>query len=218
MSLRRQKKRVLITLGPTRAYLDSVRFLSNYSSGELGYEIAKEFLKKNFEVAIVAGPVALDLDSLSLKQLKKVVTVDEMLRETLEACRTFKPDFFLPAAAVLDFVPLKTQTGKVSSQKKCWKIDLVPTKKIIDEVQKKFPKIKRFGFKLEATRFPDSKIRSYAVKNMKEKKLEGLCLNFLSGMRGKKHEAFLFLGSDQFVKVSSKKAIAKKIVPFLERF
>ncbi len=222
MSLQRtQKIRVLVTLGPTRAFLDSVRYLSNYSTGELGSEIAKLLVKQGFEVAVIAGPVQFDLKKLGVKKIEQIVTVEEMLHATLSLCETFKPHYFLPAAAVLDFVPQKSQTGKVSSKKKYWKIKLIPTKKIIDEVQKKFPKIKKFGFKLEAASYSAEKNRLYAEKIMKKKKLEGLCLNFLNQISASQHPATLFFkdGSEiTSVQVSSKTQIAQKIVQFLKRY
>ncbi len=213
MSLRRQKKRVLITLGPTRAYLDSVRYLSNYSTGELGVEIIRALLKEGFEVAAVVGPVHFDMKNKSLKKVEHVITVDQMRSSTLKLCQSFKPDYFLPAAAVLDFVPRKTQTGKTSSTNKIWKLELVPTKKIIDEVQKKFPGIKRFGFKLEVGNFTPARIKAHALQIMKKKELEGLCLNFLNEISGKKHPAYIFSNdTGNSKKATTKKQIAALIV------
>lgn len=216
MSLRRQKKRVLITMGPTRAYLDSVRYLSNYSSGELGRLITLELISEGFEVAAVVGPVDFELKNRALKKVEKVITVDQMRSSALKLCRTFKPHYFLPAAAVLDFVPKKTQKGKVSSTKKKWNLELVPTKKIIDEVQNKFPQIKKFGFKLEIGNYTPAKTCAYASKIMKKKKLEGLCLNFLNQINTKQHPAYIFTKDTKFKKANTKKQIASLIVKALK--
>lgn len=95
-----QGKKVMITLGPTQEALDPVRFLSNHSSGKMGYALAKAFEAQGASVSIVAGPVALKLDE-SRFQIHRVTTATEMFdaANSLHA----QMDVVVFAAAVADF-------------------------------------------------------------------------------------------------------------------
>jgi len=184
--------RVLVTGGPTRAYLDDVRFLSNVSTGELARQICEKFKRRKVEVAAVIGPTPLDFESLKLKKLVRVETAEEMQRAVLKLCEDFKPDAAVFSAAVLDFAPEKKVTGKVTSQKQTWVIRLHPTPKILDEVGNRYPSIRRIGFKLETSRRMGRARERFARTYLIEKGLEGLCLNYLSEVKGAKHLAYLF--------------------------
>ncbi len=201
----KRKVRVLLSGGPTRAYLDDVRFLSNYSSGRLAYEIIRALGRGNAEVAAVLGPTCLDFSKVKLRKLRNVETMEEMRKEMLSCCRTFRPDVVVFAAAVLDFQPVKRK-GKVSSRGS-WTLKLHPTPKIVDEVARRFPRIERIGFKLEWERKSLAQARRLGEKLMKQKKYKGLCLNYLSDIRSEKHSALLF-SSEKMKSVDTKRAIA----------
>ncbi len=206
MKKRNKPLTVLVTAGPTRAYLDKVRYLSNYSSGQLGYEICREIEKENKVIAVV-GPCEAPLDKLKNTDLIRVETVEEMHHAVMHLCKKHSPDFAVLSAAVLDFAPKKIAAGKRSS-KNTWNLQLVPTPKIIDEITKKFPKIKKVAFKLEWKSTSIKSLKSFAMKNLKDKSAEVLCLNFLSEIKGKTHPAFLFTRDGKYQKVDTKKAIA----------
>ncbi len=92
-------KRVLVTAGPTREFMDPVRFLSNPSSGKMGYELAKEALRRGAEVTLVSGPTSL-LPPAGAK-IEKVTTAAEMKAAVLRAFP--RADAVVMAAAVSDF-------------------------------------------------------------------------------------------------------------------
>jgi phosphopantothenoylcysteine decarboxylase/phosphopantothenate--cysteine ligase len=92
-------KRILVTAGPTREFMDPVRFLSNPSSGKMGYELAKEALRRGAEVTLVSGPTTL-LPPAGAK-IKKVTTAAEMKEAVLRAFP--RADAVVMAAAVSDF-------------------------------------------------------------------------------------------------------------------
>ena len=94
-------KKVLITSGPTVERIDPVRFISNFSSGKMGCELAKAFLDEDYEVVVVSGPV-----SVSYPALSKVVRVYSAL-DMLEACEAELPtsDVIVCCAAVCDYRP-----------------------------------------------------------------------------------------------------------------
>ena len=205
---------VLVTAGPTRAYLDRVRYISNYSSGQLGYEICRELERKGNKVVAVVGPCEAPFHKLKHTKVIEVITVGQMHDAVMKVCKHTKPNFAVLAAAVLDFEPKKVEIGKVSS-KKNWKLNLVPTPKIIDEISVKFPQIKKIAFKLEWKSPGLNRSRKFAHKNMMDKSAEALCLNYLSEIDQKSHPAFFFTKSGDIKRLGSKREIAKEIGRFI---
>lgn len=202
-----------MTAGPTRAYLDRVRYLSNYSSGQLGYEICRQ-LEKRCEVIAVVGPCGAPFHKLKATRVISVETVDEMCRSVLEVCAKENPKFAILAAAVLDFAPKKIESGKVSSRKS-WQIDLVPTPKIIDKITRRFPKIRKVAFKLEWKSLNLNQMKKFAINNMKQKSAEALCINFFSQISGESHPAFLFTADGKYKEAKNKKEIAAWIRDYI---
>lgn len=102
-------KRVLITAGPTREYLDPVRFLSNPSSGKMGFALGRACLARGARVALISGPVELAAPwGASLKKVESARQMFKAARKRFGAC-----DVFIAAAAVADFRPLKTSPTKI---------------------------------------------------------------------------------------------------------
>jgi phosphopantothenoylcysteine decarboxylase/phosphopantothenate--cysteine ligase len=203
--------RVLVTGGPTRAYLDRVRFLSNFSSGALAYELCRRLTRQGLEVALVSGPSAQPFEKLALDEWHAVETTREMRDAVMRTCREFRPDFAVFSAAVLDFEPTRLRAGKVSSGVKQWQLTLKPTPKIIDEVARRFPKIKRIGFKLEWERPSEKRVHALAEQTLREKGYEALCLNFLADISGKEHPAFLLSRDGDVARAANKAEIARWI-------
>src|ERR1700760_3562692 len=95
-------KKVLITAGPTREAIDPVRYISNHSSGKMGYAIAEQFLNEGAYVFLVSGPVCMALEHPRLK-LVNVTSAREM---DLACCNFFEEvDIAIFAAAVADYRP-----------------------------------------------------------------------------------------------------------------
>lgn len=201
--------RVLLTVGPTRAYLDRVRFISNYSTGELGFCLAERLVKRGVELFIVAGPTQQPFLKLKSSQVVEVETAEQMCEEVLKACRTFKPDYAVFSAAVLDFKPKTTSKGKVKSSNKVWSVHLVPTPKIIDEVDRLFPKVKKVGFKLEWGIKKGQALEKFAARIIKQKNLEALCLNFLPLITKESHPGWIINKKGNIQKGSTKRELAK---------
>jgi phosphopantothenoylcysteine decarboxylase/phosphopantothenate--cysteine ligase len=118
-----QGKKVMITLGPTQEALDPVRFLSNHSSGKMGYALAKAFEAQGASVSLVAGPVALKLDE-SRFQIHRVTTAAEMF----EAAKSLhaQMDVVVFAAAVADFRPENAAVQKIKKAGEELTLRLVP--------------------------------------------------------------------------------------------
>ncbi len=138
---------VLVTAGPTRAYLDPVRFITNPSSGKMGLEMAKEFAARGANVKLILG--ATDISVPSYLDVERVVSVDDMYNAVMSNLKKGKFDVFVSAAAISDFAPKSSASKKIKSDVELLQIELVPTPKIISEVKKKYPQIKVIGFKVE---------------------------------------------------------------------
>jgi phosphopantothenoylcysteine decarboxylase / phosphopantothenate---cysteine ligase len=201
-------KRVLITAGPTRAYLDDFRFISNHSTGQLGYELAKLLLKRGVIVSVVVGKCEAPFEKLRLHKLHRVETFEEMRVAVMKECRAFKPDWAVFSAAVLDYVPSKRSKGKTKSDG-IWTLQLTPTPKIIDEVERRFPHIQRIGFKLEAKDPGKGKAIKFGLKELKRRKLQGLVLNYLPNIKATSHAALLFQENGEWIETSTKREIAR---------
>jgi len=140
-------KKVLITLGPTQEALDPVRFLSNHSSGKMGYALAKAFEAQGAAVTLVAGPVSLKLDE-SRFEVHRVTTAAEMFEAAKS--RHEQMDVVVFAAAVADFRPENAAVQKIKKAGEELTVRLVPNVDLAFELGKtKSAKQIHVGFALE---------------------------------------------------------------------
>ena len=108
-----KKVKALVTAGPTKEYIDPIRFISNKSSGKQGYEIAKSLSKRGFETTLITGPTNLDINEKI--NLIKVETAEEMFKATQESLPV---DIAVFSAAVADFKINKKNMNKIKKQDK----------------------------------------------------------------------------------------------------
>ena len=106
-----KKFKALVTAGPTREYIDPVRFITNKSSGKQGYELAKSLSKKGFETTLISGPTNLEVE----KNINfiEVETADQMLKETQ---KNLPADVAIFSAAVADFKVQKQKEEKIKKK------------------------------------------------------------------------------------------------------
>ena len=109
--IRNNKIKALVTAGPTKEYIDPVRFITNKSSGKQGYEIAKSLSKRGFETTLISGPT--DLSISADVNLIKVETAEEMLKATQKSLPT---DVAIFSAAVSDFKVKNKSRNKIKKQ------------------------------------------------------------------------------------------------------
>ncbi|MDZ7605292.1 MAG: bifunctional phosphopantothenoylcysteine decarboxylase/phosphopantothenate--cysteine ligase CoaBC [Cyclobacteriaceae bacterium] len=117
-------KTALVTAGPTLQAIDPVRFISNHSTGKMGYAIAKEMADQGVKVKLVSGPVSLTLNHKNIEVIP-VTSAEEMLGKSIE----FFPnsDITILAAAVADYKPAKAETTKIKKKQQSLEIVLEPT-------------------------------------------------------------------------------------------
>jgi phosphopantothenoylcysteine decarboxylase / phosphopantothenate---cysteine ligase len=142
-----KNKKVLITAGPTREPIDPVRYISNHSSGKMGYAIATELLRQGAEVFMVSGPVCIKLEHPALT----IVQVNSASEMYMACCRFFEEvDIAIFAAAVADYRPARIAKQKIKKDDSSFTIQMVKNVDIAYE----FGKVKKeeqlsIGFALE---------------------------------------------------------------------
>lgn len=167
------KKKILITAGPTYEKIDPVRFIGNYSSGKMGFALAEECARRGAEVILVAGPVSLKTDHPNIKHID-VESADEMYNASVNAFPSM--DAAILCAAVADFKPAKQYMEKVKRGEDVFNIALVPNKDIAAALGKmKKANQRLIGFALET-----NDEETNALKKMAKKNLDFIILNSLN--------------------------------------
>ncbi len=123
--------KILITAGPTREAIDPVRFLSNRSSGRMGYALAHAFAHAQHQVLLVSGPTALDVpDHVDFIPIE---SAEEMLRATLAASN--RCDVVICCAAVSDYRPLRYSTQKIKKNSATLTLELERTPDVLGSLR-----------------------------------------------------------------------------------
>ena len=164
-------KKVVITAGPTREAIDPVRYISNHSSGKMGYAIADAMIDAGAEVILISGPV-------SLKQpdrctLVSVTSAHEMLEAATEAAKG--TDIFISAAAVADYYITETSDQKIKKKSDKMTLNLAKTPDIVSIVKENNPKLFVLGFAAET-----QKVEQYAREKLASKNLDAIIANDVS--------------------------------------
>ena len=153
--------KILITAGPTREYVDDVRFLSNASSGRMGYAIADAAVKAGHEVVLVTGPVDLPVpDGVKVTQIE---TTDELRMSCLELFPSC--DGIIATAAVCDYRPLKRVEGKMTKTGEPIVLELVETSDVLAELGEQKEGRWVVGFALESQDPRKNAMRKLRMKN-----------------------------------------------------
>ena len=164
---------ILITAGPTRAYIDDVRFLTNASSGRMAAALASAAIAKGHNVTIVSGPVSVRYPSKA--RVNSVITTGEMLKKSLALLP--RVDGVIATAAPCDFEPKQRQKGKLPRQRGL-AMELKPTRDIIATLARQAkPTQWMVAFALEPDGDP-----AKALKKITAKKCDLIVLNDLTAL------------------------------------
>jgi phosphopantothenoylcysteine decarboxylase/phosphopantothenate--cysteine ligase len=184
-----QGKKVLITAGPTIEDIDPVRYLTNRSSGKMGYAIAQAALQAGADVILVSGPTHLDNELMaSLKNNKNVQLI--AVRSAIEMYNVVfqwmdSVDIFIATAAVADYRPAQKVTKKIKKQQNQQTLELIKNPDILASVSAlKNPPIV-IGFAAET-----NDLTSYALKKLKAKNLDMIAANKVGETDSGKTEGF----------------------------
>ena len=162
---------VVITAGPTREALDPVRYVSNYSSGKMGYAIASAAIDAGALVTLISGPVNL-IEPEGCKFLS-VVSAEEMLSAVLEVSES--AHIFIGAAAVSDYKIESVSEEKIKSNDETLTLTLRKSPDIIQSVAKKYEQLFVVGFAAES-----NNLEGYAKEKLEKKGLDAIIANDIS--------------------------------------
>ena len=205
--------RFIITAGPTREAIDPVRYISNRSSGKMGYAIAEAAIEAGHDVVLISGPV--NLDPPRGVQLTSISTADEMHDAVHQ--HVLECDVLVMCAAVADYKPVKASTRKIKKSEKHWSLDLVPTRDILASLSKRDRQFLVVGFAAET-----NDVEENAKKKLRAKNCDIIVANDVSdpncGMESDENEVTIFFKSDAQKKISraSKKNMARELVKIFE--
>lgn len=165
-------KTVFITAGPTREPLDPVRYISNHSSGKMGYALAEAAMEAGAKVKLISGPV--NLPAPARISRTSVESAEEMLNASLEDISLC--DIFIAAAAVADYRPTAIAEHKIKKgSEEIMELHLVKNPDIVATVANSSPKPFTVGFAAETR-----DVISYAKSKLKRKNLDLIIANDVS--------------------------------------
>ncbi len=206
-------KKVIITAGPTQEMIDPVRYISNKSSGKMGFSLAEEVKNQGALVTLISGPV--NLKTPEKVKRHDVLSADEMkikVEELIEDC-----DIFISAAAVSDFKPKEIYKNKIKKKgnEKHLNLKMDKNSDILKVISEKNLNLKTVGFAAET-----ENLLSNAKKKLSQKKLDLIVANDVSnkdiGFDSDENEVTLITKKEQKkIKKASKKIVSKKIVEFI---
>jgi phosphopantothenoylcysteine decarboxylase / phosphopantothenate---cysteine ligase len=161
---------IIVTAGPTREPIDKIRFISNYSTGLIGYSIAEEAARRGHKIILISGPTYLK----SLKSIKRinVLTTEDMQNEINKRFKWC--NCLIMSAAVSDYRPQKRIPGKLKKKSLYFSLKLIKNPDILEELGKKKRDRILVGFALEK-----DKLIANAKKKLKEKNLDLIVANRL---------------------------------------
>jgi len=169
-------KKILITSGPTREYIDPVRFISNPSSGKMGYELALEGVLRGGDVTLISGKVSLK-PPYEVK-LINIENSEELYNEVSK--NFFSNDYLVMSSAVCDFKPVEKKENKIKKEDDFPNVlNIEKTKDILKEMGNLKKNQKLIGFALET----ENEIEN-AKKKLSEKNLDMIVLNKISDKSG----------------------------------
>jgi len=172
-------KVVLVTAGPTREAIDPVRYITNRSSGKMGFAMAGAAAAQGARVILVSGPVRLD-DPRDV-EVHRVETAEEMYDAT--HANIDGVDIFIGAAAVADYRPAGASTQKIKKHDETMQIDMVRSKDILASVAVLDPAPFTVGFAAET-----ENLREHALGKLKKKRLNMIIANRVGRDSGFDHD------------------------------
>lgn len=206
--------KVLITAGATREAIDPVRFITNRSSGKMGYSIAEAARNMGAKVSLVSGIVA--LEAPAQVQRTTVESAQEMYDATMQQADSV--DILIATAAVADYSPKHVSENKIKKTANQLTIELQKNPDILAELSHQFSQVFTVGFAAET----DDLIH-YARKKLKNKKLNMIAANWVGSGKGFDQSdnalEVLWEGGQQSLPQMSKQQLAKELLTLVaERY
>ena len=208
--------RFLITAGPTREPIDPVRYISNRSSGKMGYAIAEAALTEGHDVTLISGPAIAEPPRNA--SLIPVSTSDEMFEAVHRDAD--KCDICVLCAAVADYKPANVSSTKIKKRGANFSLELIPTRDILDSLgHKQDRQFVLIGFAAETDHVEEN-----AAKKLHAKHCDIIVANDVSGadsgMESDVNEVTILFRNGEKTKISRapKKIIARELVKIFSNF
>jgi len=204
-------KEIVITAGPTREAIDPVRFISNHSSGKMGYALAEAARDAGARVTLLSGPV--NLPAPEQVQVTRVESASDMLQASLNAQSAC--DIFIAAAAVADYRPVQVADQKIKKSGDQIQLSMIKNPDIVATIAQLDNKPFTVGFAAET-----QDVAEYARKKLVNKNLDMIIANDVSGtnigFNSDENAVVTFWGeSQQAFPQMSKSALAKQLIELI---
>jgi len=220
--------RILITAGGTREYIDPVRFISNASSGRMGYALARAALKAGHKVTLITAPTSRRIpDGVQAVKIETAAQMFEAVKKHFVKC-----DCLIMAAAVADYTPVKKSKVKIKKINSDLIVKLKPTVDILSWAgkHKKGKRKKHALSKAEGVKgkrkiivgfaLEDKNLRRNADKKLKEKNLDMIVANAPEAVGSEKSAVHIKIsdGPWQEYAAARKAVTARRIMKLIETF
>jgi len=207
-------KTVLITAGPTREPIDPVRYITNHSSGKMGYAIAAAAAEQGARVVLISGPTAIPVPVGA--EVHYVQTAEEMYAAS--HAHVGDADIFVAAAAVADYRPATRQEQKIKKSEQTMSIELVRSPDILASIADLENAPFTIGFAAET-----ENVREYAIGKLEKKNLDIIVANQVGEDRGFDSDEntvdLYWAGGEQSFETAEKTELARDIVKLVaERY
>ncbi|WP_444995739.1 bifunctional phosphopantothenoylcysteine decarboxylase/phosphopantothenate--cysteine ligase CoaBC [Aliikangiella sp. IMCC44359] len=202
-------KKVLITAGPTVEAIDPVRFISNHSSGKMGYAIAKAAKIAGAEVHLISGPVSIgEPFGVQVTRVTSAAQMFDAVKNSVEGV-----DIFVGCAAVADYSPVEVSCQKIKKNDEEMCLLLKRNPDILAWVANRAERPYVVGFAAES-----QSLKFYANKKLEKKKLDMICANDICceglGFNSEDNQLLLLdkSGEEKLLNVASKEVLAQQII------
>lgn len=207
-------RRVLITAGPTREAIDPVRYITNRSSGKMGYALATAAAENGAEVTLISGPVSIKTPSgVNVVRVESAMDMYEAVMQRVEAS-----DIFIACAAVADYRVSEQAPQKIKKSNEVMQLSLTRNPDIVASVAALESPPFTLGFAAET-----ENVEQYAAEKRSRKKLDLIAANRVGGNSGFENDSneILVLGKDfrQPLELAGKLQIARQLIEIVaEKF
>ncbi|VAX11076.1 Phosphopantothenoylcysteine decarboxylase / Phosphopantothenoylcysteine synthetase [hydrothermal vent metagenome] len=211
-------KTVLVSAGPTREAIDPVRYLSNHSSGKMGFSIAAAAQEAGAKVILVAGPVSLSTPD----RVERIDVISAMEMHDVILKQAKAADIFISTAAVADYRPALVENEKLKRNENNLSLELLPNPDIIATVKAQFPHLFCVGFAAETQNLAD-----YAQQKLYKKGIEMVAANWVgpaaeetAGTFGSDNNALhlFWRGGELELELASKEKLARQLISAIVQF
>lgn len=201
--------RFVVTAGPTREAIDPVRFISNRSSGKMGYAIAEAALARGHQVTLISGPASISPPSRTkFIPITTAAQLHDAVHRAVRSC-----DVLVMCAAVSDYRPASPAMRKMKKRKSPFALKLIPTPDILASLPRENRRYLVVGFAAET-----HKLKINAQKKLRRKNCDMIVANDISrsdsGMESDENAVIIFFrnGESEQISRASKKIIARELV------